>query len=56
VRRARVDITSSAVYSELVALERAALAVRDGVCLFFENSTVCRNVSAMFFCVVFLLC
>jgi hypothetical protein len=22
--------------------------VRDGVCLFFENSTVCRNVSAMF--------
>ena len=24
------------------------LVVRDGVCLFFENSTVCRNVSAMF--------
>jgi hypothetical protein len=26
--------------------------VRDGVCLFFENSTVCRNVSAMLFCFV----
>jgi hypothetical protein len=24
------------------------LVVRDGVCSFFENSTVCRNVSAMF--------
>ena len=30
--------------------------VRDGVCLFFENSTVCRNVSAMFVLCCFLVC
>jgi hypothetical protein len=29
--------------------------VRDGVCLFFENSTVCRNVSAMFFVLFFVV-
>jgi hypothetical protein len=29
--------------------------VRDGVCLFFENSTVCCFVSAMFVCVVCVL-
>ena len=30
----------------------AVSVVRDGVCLFFENSTVCCFVSAMFVCVV----
>ena len=45
----RVDIASRTVYPEQVTPDRAASAVgRDGVCLFFENSTVCRNVSAMF--------
>ena len=47
-RGAGVDITSSPGYSGRVALERSLQSVRDGVCLFFENSTVCRNVSAMF--------
>ena len=47
----RVDTKSCAVYSEQVALGRIGnneSVFCYGVCLFFENSTVCRNVSAMF--------
>jgi len=52
----RVDIAPKGMYSEQVALERATAKWFVMVlCLFFENSTVCRYVSAMFV-VLFLCC
>ena len=37
-----VDSEFRSVYSEQVAPDRISVMVREGVCLFFENSTVCR--------------
>ena len=56
MRRARVDITSSAVYSELVALDRAAIKWFVMVCACSLRTQQCAEMLVPCFFVLFFCC